>query len=215
MKGLSLLEVVIALALLAVMSLTIYSGASRTLSQQERATDQAERLQGATMALSRLSRDLKTAYIVKSNDMLGARFEGEITFLGKENRLDFVSFSNLRYIRDAKESDSLELSYFLESDPNNEEAYILMRRQSKLIDSDLQEGGRNYPLLYGVKTLQFEYLPINSEEWVKEWDAFSLKGNNQIPRAIKVVIEMFYPNDEATTEFSIIVKPELTKPLAL
>lgn len=215
MKGMTLLEVIIALAILAMMSLAIYGGASRTVSHQEKLADQSERLRGANLALWRMSRDLKTAYIVKSREMLGAQFDGELAFVGKEDRIDFVSFANLRYIRDAKESDSLELSYYLESDPDNSESYILMRRQSTEIDKNISEGGKAYPLLKGVKSVHFEYLAENSEEWLREWDSASLKENNQIPRAIKVDLEVYYPTSKEETTFSVIVRPEMTKPLAI
>ncbi len=215
MRGLSLLEVIIVLAILAMMSLVIYSGTSSTVYHQERQVDQSERLRGPTLALMRISRDLKTAYIIKAKDLLSPSFDGDLNFVGKEDRLDFVSFANQRYMRDAKESDSLELSYYLENDPENDEANILIRRQSTIIDKDLTQGGKTYPLLHGVKSLSFEYLPGDSDEWSKEWDSSSLKGNNRLPRAIKINLEVFYPNAEELTVFSTLVRTELTGPLSL
>jgi type II secretion system protein J len=213
--GFTLLEVMIAVVILAAMSLAMYGATSSMLSGKEASETRDEFYHSVTFALEKISDDVHMAFIVKSKDLLGVRFDGEYAFDGKEDRLDFITFSHLRYIRDAKESDSAEVSYFLVPDPENTGSRILMRRESAVIDKNLQEGGVSYPLLHGVRSLRFEYLASDKEdEWKQIWDSQSLDAGNKLPRAVRIQIELTAPDEEEARKVSLTVPIRLSKPLS-
>lgn len=211
--GFTLLEVMIAVTILAGMSLALF-GASRQLVGSKAVLESRDDANHAvSFALEKMSDDLQMAYMVKSKDMLGAAFEGEVNFLGAEDRLDFVSFSHVRYLKEAKESESAEISYYLAPDSENPELRILMRRESVQIDKNPQIGGQAFPLLEGVRTMALEYLPHKSDEWKKIWDTQSIDSGNQLPRAVKITLELMMPEQEEAKTFYTIAPIRMKDPL--
>lgn len=211
--GFTLIEVLIAVTILAAISLAMYGATTQMLSSKELVEGRDETQHAITYALEKMADDISMAYILRSPDMLGNKFDGEVAFEGGEDRLDFVSFSHLRYLKGAKESDSSEISYYLAPDPENSDAQALMRRESTTIDKNFQEGGRAYPLLEGVRSLRFEYLPAPTEEWKRVWDSKSLSTGNKLPRAVKIELEMQLPDEEAPKTYSTISLIRLRDPL--
>ncbi len=213
-SGFTLLEVMIAMAILAAMALAMFVAAQQTLNSKAGTEDRDDANHSVVQALNRMSEDLDMAIMVKSKDLLGLTFDGEYAFEGGENRLDFVSFSHQRFIADAKESDLAEVSYYLVPMPEEAGRQMLMRRESTKIDKNLQEGGTAFPMLENVESLSFEYLDPKSGEFKKTWDSKSIDFNNQLPQAVKITIEAFLAEEEQKTVFATIAPIRMTKPIS-
>lgn len=209
--GFTLLEVMIALAILAMMSLAVFLSTNQLLSSKEQTEARDEREHEISLALSRMSDDLGMAYALKSPELLGSDFDGQIAFKGGEERVDFATFGNQRYLQDARESDSSEVGYYLEADPEDPKRYNLMRRQSAQVDRDVQLGGRAYVLMEDVEKLRFEYLDEKADEWKKSWDSESPDASNRLPRAVKIEIEAALPDEEEKTVFTAIAPIRLNQ----
>jgi type II secretion system protein J len=210
-KGFTLLELMISLAILAAMSLGSFIAASQILNSKKLTEDRDEVHHGAVLVLNRISKDLNMAFLVKSKDLLGATFDGEFAFEGSEDRLDFVTFSHLRIIQEAREANYGEVSYFLAADPETNETKVLMRRESGTVDKDLQLGGSAFPLLSGVEALRFEYLDSKDNEFKKAWDSKSVDFGNRLPLAVKVEIEIYLPDEDRREKFSTLAPIELNQ----
>ncbi len=210
-QGFTLLELMIALAILAAMSLGSFIATSQILNSKKMTEDRDEVHHSATLVLNRMTKDLNMAFLVKSKELLGATFDGEFAFEGSEERLDFVTFSHLRFLQGAREADYGEVSYFLVPDPENSETKILMRRQSGAVDKDLQAGGNAFPLLTRVDSLRFEFLDAKDNEYKKLWDSKSLDFANRLPLAVKVEIEIYLPEEERKEKFTTIAPIELNQ----
>lgn len=202
--GFTLLEVMIALSILAMMSMAIFYSTNQLLFSKDQTEIRDEREHAISLALNRMTEDLSMAYLVKNVDLLGPNFEGEITFKGSEDRVDFASFSNQRYLKNVRESDSSEIGYYLEPMPEDPKKYNLMRRQATEVDREVQTGGRAYVLMENVEKLTFQYLGDKSDEWKKNWDSESIDFANKLPRAVKIEIELTMPDEEEKTVFSSI-----------
>ncbi|MFO1462565.1 MAG: type II secretion system protein GspJ [bacterium] len=213
-SGFTLLEVMIALAILAAMALAMFVATQQTLNSKQSTEDRDDANHAIVQALNRMAADLDMAVIVKGKELLGADFDGEYAMEGSEERLDFVAFSHQRFISGAKESDLAEISYFLVPMPDEPDKHILMRRESTKIDKNLQEGGVAFPLLENVETLRFEYLDPKSGEFKKTWDSKSIDFNNQLPQAVKITIEAVLPDEEQKSSFATIAPIQLTRPLS-
>ena len=211
--GFTLIEVMVAVTILAGMALAMFGASSQMLRSKDIVEDRDEKSHSVSFALNKMAEDLNAAYIVKSKDLLGTKFEGEVSFEGKEERLDFVCFNHLRYIRNAKEADSAEVSYYLISDEENPDLRILMRRESPSVDNDRQAGGKAYPLLEGVRSIRFEYLPGKSDEYKSVWDTTSVDSGNILPRAVKISLEVMMPEEENPRQFTTLAPIRLSKPL--
>ena len=212
--GFTLIEVLVSLAILSLMSLGMFVASQQTLNTKERAEGRDESYHAVTQAMNRLASDLDMALIVKSKDLLGFSFDGEYAFEGQEERLDFVSFSHLRFIANARESEVVEVSYYLEPMPEEPQKRMLMRRESTVVDKNLQEGGAAYPILENVERVSFEYLDAKSGEFKKTWDSKSIDFNGQLPQAVKITFEVQLPEREDKTVFTTIAPIRLRGPLS-
>lgn len=202
--GFTLLEVMIALAILALMSLAIFYSTDQLLRSKEDTEIRDEKEHAISLALNRIADDLSMAYTVKNAELLGQDFDGEIAFKGSEERINFAAFANQPYLRNVRESDSAEIGYYLEPMPEDPKKYNLMRRQSAEVDRDVEVGGRFYVLMEDVEKLTFQYWDDKSEEWKKNWDSTSIDFANKLPRAVKVEIEVMMPDEEEKKTFSVV-----------
>jgi type II secretion system protein J len=211
--GFTLIEVMIAVTILAGMALAMFGATTQILNTKDRVEERDESNHSVSFAMNRMAEDLNSAYIVKSADMLGTKFEGEVAFKGKEDRLDFVNFNHLRFIQGAQESDSMEVGYYLAPDPDDPDLRILMRRESANVDKDPETGGQAFPLLSGVKNMRFQYLPSDSDEFKAVWDTTSIEAGGKLPRAVKVELEVRLPQEEEIRTFTTLAPIQMKEPV--
>jgi len=191
--GMSLIEVMISVVILAIISTLIYSGFVQTSRNKTRVEGQTDRALEVTGALERMVRELQSAYVsaqVNPNlslHVVRTAFIG--TDRGRRDRIDFTSFSHQRLYRDAKESDQNELSYFITRDPDASARRVLVRREQARIDDDPLKGGTLQVVLRDVETLELEYLDPITNEWVRTWDTVQGAGQpNRLPAQVKITL---------------------------
>jgi general secretion pathway protein J len=195
LAGVTLIEIMIAVTILAIVSTLIYSGFSQTMRNKQRLEADAERYQGATQTLTRMVDELSAAYVsaqINPNISLQAM---RSCFIGKDHgrtdRIDFTSFSHQRLYRDAHESDQNELSYFITRDPNDPTRNVLARREQARPDDDPQHGGEVQIALRDVNEMELSFLDPITREWVDKWDAGDTGGEmNRLPAQVKVILRM-------------------------
>lgn len=216
----TLIEVMIAMAILVMMTIVMQQGISRV----ESAKDSAEKIDAinheARIAIRRLVVDLASTFSVAptpamlgtqdGNPVIETRFNGK-SQSGRDS-LTFVSFSHFRYVRNARESDQSTISYLVEADPENAENIQLKRKEVNSIDvgSDSESGGTAFAIANNVKTFKLEYLDTKSNEWRSDWDSKDPTRANRIPRAVKILLELQDPDDkERVYKFSTIALVQL------
>ena len=194
-KGFTLLEVLIGTAVLGMISFIIYSISSTVLESENRVTKRDEVYQMARLALRRVTEDLNMAYLVVNKDFLSKSTDGapaETAFIGDDkgqyDTLDFNTLSNWRMFRNTKESDQSEVSYKVEPDPEEEDLYRLMRRQTGIIDNDVTEGGKAYPVALGLKEFQLSYYDGRADDWTDNWNSKEVDQKDKLPKAVKITI---------------------------
>lgn len=211
MRGFSLLEVMIALVILTSMSMSLYVATSQMLNSKTQVEARDEAFHAVSMAMNKMSMDMNMAYLVGSPILLGEDFGGPLGFAGEEDRLDFVSFSHLRYFRGSKEDSRAEIGYFLAPMPEDPNKKMLMRREAAQIDKDFQTGGKAFALLENVDSLYFEYLDSKTAEWKKTWNTTSAGVPFKLPSAVKINLKVWLPEEEEATDFSTLATIELNK----
>ncbi|MBI4702139.1 MAG: prepilin-type N-terminal cleavage/methylation domain-containing protein [Deltaproteobacteria bacterium] len=174
-RGFTLLEALVSMAILALVATLVYGGfhaMTRARSNIERVGD---RYQQGRAALSRLARELGSAFLSAhqpfASQLIRAR---QTAFVGLRespaDRLDFTSFSHRRLRRDAHESDQNELSYFAARDPDGG-TLDLVRREAPYIDEDPSRGGVVQVLAEDIESFQLSYLDPLTGEWTERWDS--------------------------------------------
>ena len=201
--GMTLIEVMIAVAILtAVMGLGWGSYAT-AVNHQQRMQDINERLHGVEQAVNRIVRDMSTAFITKhGDDDSQTEIRYKTGFLGEEDRVDFTSMGYVRMFRDEKVGDQSEISYFVRNMRNEDGELVnyLVRREQAPINDDFEKGGTILPLLEGVLSFRLEYwddskadVSVGSDGWVESWDTEHSDYQGRLPSRVKIEIEIEDP----------------------
>ncbi len=196
-RGMTMIEILVAVSVLGViagMTLSAIQGASRArdvLSEKDSVT------QGATVALSRLSREIQLAYMTGN---LAAQGSYRTVFVGAQDEpidnLWFASLSHKRLYRDAKESDQTEITVWGERDPDNNDAWVLLHREGPRIDHEPDKDGVILPLAHGVRRMDLRFLDSKTNEWQDEWDSTGVDQPNRLPRAVEILLVLLGPDPE-------------------
>ena len=193
-QGMTLLEVMVAMGLFAVVGSLVYGGFAQTARAKRTLETQLDRYHELRVAMERMVRELSMAYVSThvniSQSLVGMR----TTFMGKDSgfgdRVDFTSVSHTRVYRDAKESDQNEISYFMTNAPSGD-GKVLARRMQPRPDDKPDEGGRVEVMLNDVLEFELEYLDPSDFEWVKSWDATAGVGQtNRLPIQVRIKITL-------------------------
>lgn len=196
-RGLTLLEVIVSVSILAVIATLVYGafdGMSKSKAGLARIND---RYHQGRSALSRMARELQSAFLslhrpIGSNLTPGLMTELTV-FMGTDSRpgdrIDFTSFSHRRLKADTHESDQNELSYFVSTDPDHRDKLDLVRRESKWIDLEPTKGGAVLVIAENIESFDAQYLDPWTFEWVDSWDSTQIAGQpDRMPLQVKLTL---------------------------
>ncbi len=191
--GFTLVEMLVAVGILAMISVLIYgafSGMRRSKEGIERVND---RYREGRLAMDRISRELSSAYQSLQVPLDQAIAVQKTAFIGTQgspaDRVDFNSFSNRRIDANSHESDQCEISYFGSENPKQQGVTDLVRRLSTHPDLDPTKGGRVEVLATDIDLFKLKYLDPMTGEWVDTWDSTQAIGQpNRMPLQVQVVL---------------------------
>jgi general secretion pathway protein J len=192
-RGVTLLEVLVSVGILALIGSLIYGafdGMSRARTSLSRMDD---RYHQGRQAMARLSRELQSAFISLHKPPIIQNAVRNSVFIGTNSnpadRIDFCTFAHRRLGRDLHESDQSEISYFVSRDPENRGKLDLARREQKEVDIDPQHGGVVNVAAEDIVSFDVTYLDPLSGEWVETWDSVQPAAQlNRLPLQVKVVL---------------------------
>lgn len=192
-RGLTLLEVLVSITILALIGSLVYGaldGMQRSRTGLGRINDRYHQGRGA---LSRMSRELQSAFLSVHQPLVAAQSVRTTNFVGLDSagfdRVDFNSFSHRRLARDSHESDQNELGYFASRDPDNYEKTDLARREAKTLDLEPTKGGVVAVLAEDVESFDLKYLDPVTGEWQDSWDASQAAGQlGRLPSQVWITL---------------------------
>ncbi len=208
-RGFTLIEVLVSIGILAIMATIIAQVQWLATTGVKREERRELIVHAARMALQRLRADVGMAMIVAPTlNPLGRDVSPFQTgFIGTdssdEDSLVFTTLAGRRLIAGEHASDQREVEYRLEAIEDEEtlERYPflkgtkqLMRREDRVLDDDIKDGGESVALVMGVQRFTLEYWDKTKGEWVSEWDSTSRSHLNLLPRAVRVVLAVVNPN---------------------
>lgn len=194
--GFSLLEIMVAVSILALIGVLTYETIANALDARDWLEEDDASNQSARIAMDRLHRDFELAWLT-SNIQAVNTFKTQ--FIAKNNDPDIVWFTALSHRRmhqNAREGDETELTYWTEDDPNKDGALVLLRREAPRIDQEPEKDGPILPLAYGVKTFNLRFLDPTTGQWRDEWDTTGADTPYRLPRAVRIVLEMLAPDPD-------------------
>ncbi len=211
--GFTLIEILVAVVLLAIISILVWRAMGGMTSSKERSEKRDGMHRSVAILLDRMTQELGTAVLFTSLDILGVSASAEqnlkSVFIGvnqgEQDKLTFQSLSHMRYIKDTKESDFSEITYFLEPQEGASGLFILKKREKSPPDTETGEKGRVVTLLEGVKSLSFRYYDAQKLEYSEAWDTTAPDFANRLPRAVEIRLVLQDPNDEDAEESFLTV----------
>lgn len=190
-RGFSLIEVMIAVTVLAMISGLLFTAFSSLKRSKEGVQRAADRYREGRMAMARITRELEGAYISRHLPFDQSLIVSKTLFKAKQDspidRLDFNAFVNRRTDRDSHQSDQAELSYFGEENPQATGQIDLIRRINPRLDVEPTEGGRGEVLATDVDLFDLKFLDPLLGTWIEEWDTSTVVGQlDRLPLQVKI-----------------------------
>jgi len=192
-RGFTLIEVLVAVAILAMIATVIYSafaGMRRTKEGVERIND---RYREGRLAMSRMVRELQSAFISMHQPIPPVVSVQKTIFKATQgspgDRLDFASFAHRRLVADARETDQEEVSYYAESDTEKSGVVNLVRRVSPRLDLYPEKGGKIEVLVTDIDLFQLQFLDPATGQWKDRWDTTQATEQvGRLPLQVRILL---------------------------
>jgi general secretion pathway protein J len=222
LRGVTLLEVLVSVTILAMIGTMIYASFDQTAKLRERLSTRQEHDHQARIALARVTRDLRAAFLslhTNQNTQLAAAqtaFKGA-TSLGQA-QVDMTTFTHRRLRSGTHEGDACEVGYRVEErrgpTPDGRRVLDLLRRESPRIDADPLHGGVVDVLMTDVKTFELAYWDEPAERWSDTWDTQSGTGQpGRLPLRVRVTLTVEEGPQRDTRRYSTETHVMMTRPL--
>lgn len=181
----------IAVAVLTLVSVLIYGAFSTINRGKTKAGELADRYRLGRLAMSRMARELSAAFLSAHVAPSPALITRVTAFIGTARRVDFDAFAHRRILKDSHESDQCELSYFVATDPKNPQQNDLARREQIIIDDQPGKGGASTILVDDIDTFSLRYLDPYIGLWTDSWDSTSMAAQfGRLPMQVEIKLVM-------------------------
>jgi type II secretion system protein J len=194
-KGFTLLEVLIAVAIMAGIITVIYSAfftSSRNVEQAEAIRDSTDL---ARTLMQKLANDITNAYSKQGMNspavvtiFNGKKEQADPT--DEKSRLDSITLTTLTNSRrqNTNETELWEVGYFFREKPNGS-GHVMMRREKRELNtaSPAGEGGYEYTITDRVRSLQLRYNQAGGNTWLDEWNSTT---RNSLPKFVEVALTL-------------------------
>jgi len=215
--GFTLIEVLIALSILAFMMMIAWSTTSNSAQAKKHFEAIEERNHEIRIAQGRMVQDISSAYLSANEDQ--NKQERRTLLLGKSHgSVDELRFSSLGHKAlwaEANESEQTLIAYYSESDLEDGSKTNLLRRESRRLSNETwkSEPAEIDVLLRDVEKVSFEYYNWRDEDWQEDWDTTSAAGEKgRLPTRVRITIEVETEDGDSVkyvTQARIMMQEEL------
>jgi len=209
-RGFTLIEVVIAVGITAMMGALIAAAFQSGYRAKELVESEADRYRALRTGTDRMVREISAAFVSDHYDFRRYRDQNDrpSNFIGTRDRLLFTSMAHQRLYADAKESDQMVVEYYAKSAPTSggQTRMNLMRREDSLLDERMDRGGTEDVLIEGIKRIDFAYWDSDKKDWVDEWDTRRIEKKSILPVRVRISI---YALDETGREARYVTQARI------
>jgi type II secretion system protein J len=182
-SGFTLVEVLIALGILSVIMLSIYSTWTAILRASKVGLDAAASVQRTRIAV----RNLEDSLVCVQSYAANQRYYGFMVENGDDATLSFVSRLPKSFPRSGKfgDLDVRRVTFSLENSQSSSSKQLVMRQSPVMMGWDEDE--KNHPLVLArfVKEFKIELADPRNGEWIEEW-----VQTNQLPKLVKITLQI-------------------------
>jgi len=190
---LTLVEVLVAIGILSMLTMIIYGAFAGMKHSKEGIERISDRYREGRLAMSRLSRELQSAYLSMHAPIDPTLVVEKTSFVAKSGtrgtRVDFNSFCNRRVDSRSSDSDQAELGYWAEENPDQPGVYDLVRRIDTTPDLEPTEGGRVEVVATDIDEFEMKFFDPTTDQWLDHWDSVQVTGQpNRVPLQVKITL---------------------------
>jgi general secretion pathway protein J len=193
--GFTLVEVMLALAILAFLTTTMWGSFSQVATDKRAVEAAQERTHTVRVALLRMAREIEMAYLSDNeNTVLTYRR----TFFTSSphpdvDELQFSTFAHQRLRAGANEGDTSLITYYGARDPDDRRVLNLMRRETRRLQADDPStlAGEAYVLCPDVARVKFEFYDHKKKEWENAWSTLDASGNQYLPTHVRITLIVY------------------------
>lgn len=218
-RGFTLIEVMIAAAILAMVSALVWGSFKQSFATKAAVEAQSGRYRTVRIALERMARDLEQAFLSQNEDP--GQPEKRTLFVGRHhNGLDEVRFSyygHQRLYADANEADTAQVAYTTDRDRQDSRKTNLIRRETRRLayyKAEDQPGEADI-ICDDIVSLKLLYWDARDKQWREEWITSSADGQpDRLPSRVKITLAV---HDERGKEvpFTTEARIAMQEPLNL
>lgn len=176
-NGFTLIEIVVALAVFALVGVMASSGLNAILQWQSTLDEKTRQIQSIQLTLKYLEKDINRAVARSIRDQYG---DSQPAFASDGETIMSLTYSGWRNPAGLLRSHLQRVAYEYSGDQQ------LIRHSWNRLDGAISEDARNIILIEEVKDFTIEFLnPANT--WVDQWPPINADINNtQLPRAVSI-----------------------------
>jgi len=195
--GFTLLEILIALFIFAIVLSTIYSsyvGTSRIVNETEY---QADIYSMARITLDRMHEDLESVYVSQNpepaesdeDNITGSDFVGDDTEIdGRDaDSLRFLSRAHIIFSEKDQPSGTARIEYYVKQ-IEEESSFVLHRSDTPELDDPPSQGTGGLVLCEKLLSIDFTYYDEEGEEY-DNWDSTAEAFEGKIPSMVSILLE--------------------------
>lgn len=218
-KGFTIVEVMIAIALLAALTGMVWSSISALYRTRDIVEERSARMQAVRITMDRLSKEVASAFVA-GPEFGGEELPGEedseaslnpsaempkvFGMFGEEDNIHFTGFGHQRTVEGERAGYGAEIGYFIreERDEDGESVRYLMRRVDTSFDERLERGGIIQKVLKDVEEIEFEYWDPGATQlgsleeiaaegkWVDRWDTTRREFAGRLPTRVRITLTL-------------------------
>lgn len=206
-RGFTLVELMLAILILAVMMSIIYGLVVSTVSAARRVEEITASSEIGPAILTRVRSDLQAAFLPKDGEFfVGAKRPGGGA---DRDRIDFISGETAYGTEidgeDARFHSINEVGYQVLENRKDPNVGVLYRREDYFIDAEPLKGGRLTEVYDRVRSFSLRY--YDGEAWRPDWSNKAQKG---LPKAVEIEVKILVtdrddPNVEQTFKTTVVL----------
>ena len=218
-RGMTLLEIMVACAILVAMMALAWTTISNASSSRRTYEQYEQRNHELRVAMGRMVADFESAYLSQNEDVNAAH--PRTMFIAKEGSpVPHIRFSTLGHRvlwADGNESDQTVIEYLVRNNPDQDhtgEIDLIRREQRRESNMPPEEEPSDYDVLvHDIKELKLEYWNWKDLNWQQEWDTTQSDGQRfTLPLRVRITLTVKGPdgNDiKLTTQARIYMQESL------
>ena len=187
--GMTLMEVILAIGVLAMISSITYGAIANAQAMGEEAEKSQQIRAMGRNAMEIMRRELSQSF-VSQNQTDYYRTIFKATDRDPFDEVYFAAHAHEKRYAGVKEGDAAEFGYWSEQDRLGGPFRSLIHRESPIIDDDPERGGTLLAMSHDVRRFNLRYYDERKEEWLDEWDSETGEYMNRVPHAIEISLEL-------------------------